>query len=138
MPPLRTKDDTKALINGVKEGVIDFVTSDHIPMNIEEKHKEFENAAFGSIGLESAFGSLNQLFDTDIAIGLLTKGRERFGLKRPAIKEGMSACLTLFDPELEYRFDEKDIRSTSKNSLFLDAKLKGRVYGTINNGQTLF
>ncbi len=138
MPPLRTKNDTKALINGVKEGIIDFVTSDHIPINIEEKHKEFENAAYGSIGLESAFGCLNQLFDTDMAIGLLTKGRERFGLERPAIKEGMSACLTLFDPDMEYHFGEKDIRSTSKNSLFLDAKLKGRVYGTFNNGQALF
>jgi dihydroorotase len=138
MPPLRTKDDTKALIKGVKDGTIDFVTSDHIPMNIEEKQVEFENAAFGSIGLESAFGSLNRIFGTETAIHLLTKGRDRYGLKIPAIKEGAPACLTLFDPNTEYRFDEKDIHSTSKNSIFLGAELKGRAYGVINNGQALF
>jgi dihydroorotase len=107
-------------------------------MNIEEKQVEFENAAFGSIGLESAFGSLNQIFDTETTIDLLTKGRERYGLKLPIMKEGEVANLTLFDPDAEYRFEEKDIYSTSKNSLFLGAELKGSVYGTINNGQTLF
>ncbi len=138
MPPLRTKEDIKVLIKGVKDGIIDFVTSDHIPMNIEEKQVEFENAAFGSIGLESAFGSLNRIFDTETTIELLTRGRERYGLKRPTIKEGELANLTLFDPDAEYRFEEKDVHSISKNSMFLHEQLKGRVYGVINNGQTVF
>ena len=138
MPPLRTKEDIKVLIKGVKDGIIDFVTSDHIPMNIEEKQVEFENAAFGSIGLESAFGSLNRIFDTETTIELLTRGRERYGLKRPTIKEGELANLTLFNPDAEYRFEEKDVHSISKNSMFLHEQLKGRVYGVINNGQTVF
>lgn len=138
MPPLRTKKDIKALIKGVKDGTVDFVTTDHIPMNIEEKQIEFENAAFGSIGLESAFGSLNRIFDTETAIDLLTKGRERYGLQTPIIREGEAANLSLFDPDAEYQFEEKDMYSTSKNSMFLGAKLKGSVYGVINNGQTLF
>ncbi|HZJ21546.1 MAG TPA: dihydroorotase [Pricia sp.] len=138
MPPLRTKEDTKALIKGVKDGSIDFVTSDHIPMNIEEKQVEFENAAYGTIGLESSFGILNRIFDTETAIDLLTKGRERYSVEPPKIKEGEAANLTLFDPDVGYRFEAKDIHSTSKNSLFLDAELKGRVYGVINKGLTLF
>lgn len=138
MPPLRTKNDTKALFKGVKDGTIDFVTSDHLPINIEEKKVEFENAAYGTIGLESAFGSLNPIFGTETAIDLLTKGRERYGLKRPKIKEGEAANLTLFDPDVEYRFEDKHILSTSRNSLFLGAELKGKVYGVINNGQSLF
>ncbi|SDE62665.1 dihydroorotase [Pricia antarctica] len=138
MPPLRTKVDTKALIKGVKEGSIDFVTSDHIPMNIEEKQVEFENAAYGTIGLESSFGILNRIFETETAIGLLTKGRERYGMEQPKIKEGEAANLTLFDPEVKYRFEAKNIHSTSKNSMFLGAGLKGKVYGVIHNGRTLF
>lgn len=137
-PPLRTENDTKALIKGVKDGTIDFVTSDHIPMNVEEKQVEFENAAFGSIGLESAFGCLNRIFGTETAIALLTKGRERYGLKPPSIREGETANLTLFDPDPEYRFEEKNIHSTSKNSLFLGVELKGTVYGIIHGGQSLF
>ncbi len=137
MPPLRTKEDIKALIKGVKDGSIDFVTSDHIPMNIEEKQVEFENAAFGNIGLESAFGCLNRIFDTETAIDLLTKGRERYGIEQPKIKEGEAANLTLFDPDVSYRFEEKNVHSTSKNSMFFNAELKGKVYGVINQGQTL-
>ncbi|MBT2160691.1 dihydroorotase [Zobellia barbeyronii] len=135
MPPLRTKKDTKALLKGLKDGTIDFVTSDHTPMNIEEKRVEFDNASNGTIGLESAFGSLNQLLDIETVITLLSKGRERYGLKSPEITEGEAACLTLFNPNETYVFTEKHIESTSKNSMFIGAELKGRVYSTINNNQ---
>ena len=135
MPPLRAEKDGKALIKGLKDGTIDFVTSDHIPMNIEEKRVEFDNAAYGSIGLESAFGTLNRLFDTETAVQLLTKGRERYGIKSPEIKEGEPACLTLFNPEGTSVFNMENILSTSKNSMFLESELKGSVYGSINNGQ---
>ena len=138
MPPLRTQKDIKALHKGVKDQIIDFVTSDHTPMNIEEKRVEFDNAAFGTIGLESAFGVLNQIFDTEMAIDILTRGRQRYQLKEPAIKVGEIACLTLFDPKENYTFEEKDIRSTSKNSMFLEKPMKGRVFGVISNNQILF
>nr|WP_299067767.1 dihydroorotase [uncultured Allomuricauda sp.] len=134
-PPLRSKSDCKALIKGLKDGVIDFVTSDHIPIDIEEKRVEFDNATNGTIGLESAFGSLNQIFGLEMAISLLTKGRERFGIASPVFKEGEKACLTLFDPDLEAVFNLDDIKSTSKNSMFLESKLKGKIYGIINNNQ---
>lgn len=137
-PPLRTNKDLKALIKGVKDGIIDFVTSDHIPMNIEEKRVEFDNAAHGTIGLETAFGILNQIFDLNISIALLTKGRERYKIETPSIKEGELAALTLFNPEEEFIFTKQDITSTSKNSMFLDKQLKGRVYGIVSNKQAIF
>ena len=138
MPPLRTKKDIDALIKGVNNGSIDFVTSDHIPMNIEEKQVEFENAAYGTTGLESAFGSLNTIFKTEKTIDILTRGRERYGLSSPSIKEGEMAKLTLFLPDEEYVFNKDNIHSTSKNSMFLGTKLKGKVYGIINKGQSMF
>jgi dihydroorotase len=138
MPPLRTKKDTKALIKGVKDSTIDFVTSDHIPINIEEKRVEFDNATYGSLGLETSFGILNQIFDLEITITLLTKGRSRYQLEIPSIKEGEKACLTLFDPESEYRFSMKDINSSSKNSMFLEKPMKGKVHGVISNNQIVY
>jgi len=138
MPPLRTKTDAKALVKGLKDGVIDFVTSDHSPMNIELKRVEFERAAFGSIGLESSYGLLNQLFDMETTIALLTKGRERYGIPTPKLKEGEKACLTLFNPDETYILEKEQLYSTSKNCMALGTTLKGKVYGILNNDQNEF
>ena len=135
MPPLRTKNDIKALIKGLKNGTIDFVTADHTPMNIEEKRVEFDNAAYGTTGLESAFGTLNQLLGLETTIQLLTKGRERYNLKTAILKEGEIACLTLFNPDENETFTDGHIHSTSKNSIFIGTKLKGSVLGVISNNQ---
>ena len=94
---------------------------------------EFDNAADGTLGLESAFGALNPIFGVEETVALLTKGHERFGIQSPSLGEGQKACLTLFEPETEYTFGMGDILSTSKNSMFLGAPLKGKVYGIINN-----
>ncbi|MGB5385710.1 MAG: dihydroorotase [Eudoraea sp.] len=137
LPPLRTKKDISALIKGLKEGIIDFVTSDHTPIDIEEKRIEFDNAAYGTIGLENAFGILNELFDTETAITLLSKGRERFGLSPVTIKKGSLANLTLFNPESEFIYTKKHCSSTSKNSMFFGEKMKGKIYGIIANNQII-
>jgi len=131
LPPIRTKKDREALKKGVKTGVIDLVTSDHVPIDVEEKRVEFDNAAYGSLGLESAFGVLNELFDTETAINLLTKGRERFSIPSHGLKEGAIANLTLFDPDVPYTFESEHILSTSKNSMYVGQKLKGKVYGVV-------
>lgn len=135
LPPLREKNDTKTLLKGLVEGTVDYVTSDHMPLDIEEKRVEFDNAAYGTIGLETVFGSLNQLMELENTITILTKGRERFGLEEPQLKEGAKACLTLFDPEPEMVYTKESSLSTSKNSMFFDSGLKGKVYGIINNNQ---
>jgi len=137
LPPLRTEKDRKELIKGVKNGTIDLVTTDHRPLNIELKQIEFDNAANGTIGLETAFGALQMELDLETTIELLTKGRETFGMETPKLKEGMKASLTLFEPETEYEFLASDILSSSKNSMFLGSKLKGTVLGTISNNKLI-
>lgn len=132
LPPLRTKKDIKALIKGLKDGTIDMLTSDHNPIDIEHKKVEFENALYGTIGLESAFGSLLNIFSLDETIDFLTKGRARFGIPEPEIKEGNKANLSLFSPEGNYVFTPQNILSSSKNSIFLNSTLKGKVYGIIS------
>lgn len=129
LPPLRTRADVKALLAGLKDGTIDMVTSDHTPMDIEHKKVEFDNALFGTLGLESALGALLQVVSLKTAIKMLTNGKTRFNIPESVIDEGAVADFTLFDPEVSYNFQKEQILSTSKNSLFLGHELKGKVYG---------
>ncbi|OUS00899.1 dihydroorotase [Flavobacteriales bacterium 33_180_T64] len=135
LPPLRTQNDIDALIEGLKDGTIDMATSDHNPVDIEHKKIEFDFAKYGTIGLESAFGALNTIFTIKQTIELLTKGKERFGIKSSSISIGNEANLTLFNPSESYSFSPKDIVSTSKNAMFNGKKLKGIVHGIIANNQ---
>ncbi|RLJ60924.1 dihydroorotase [Lacinutrix venerupis] len=133
LPPLRTQNDVEALIEGVKDGTIDMVTSDHNPITIEGKKVEFDYADYGTIGLESAFGALQTLFSTKKTIQLLTRGKARFNVEPSIIAEGNIADLTLFNPDKKYTFTTKNIHSLSKNSLFLNKQLQGEAYGVIAN-----
>jgi len=112
------------------------VTSDHNPINIEQKKIEFDFAKNGTIGLESAFGALNSLFSTKKTIQLLNNGKDRFGVTSSIIKIGSKAQLSLFNPSKNYVFEKKHILSKSKNSLFVGSKLKGSVYGVIANNSS--
>ncbi len=134
LPPLRSLKDNKALIKGVKDGTVDMVTSDHNPIDIENKKVELENALYGTIGLESIFGSIQPVLGLDITIDSLTeKPRAIFGLSKLKIAKGEIANLTLFDPEMEYTFTKENILSNSNNSAFLGKDLKGKVYGIYSN-----
>ncbi len=134
LPPLRTKEDTKSLQKAVENGVIDMITSDHNPIDIEHKKVTFENAKFGTIGLESLFGSLNNVISLENLINSLTiNPRKRFGLEETSININEKANLTLFDPNLQYTFTKDAILSTSKNAVFLDKKMQGKVYGIVAN-----
>jgi len=136
-PPLRSKKDASALLKGLQSGTIDFVTTDHRPLDVEEKRVEFDNAAFGTLGMESAFGILHKLCGLDNAITHLTKGRERFGITAPSFEEGSQANFTLFDPAPEFEFTSQHIHSRSKNSLFLGEMLKGKVLGVLAKDKRL-
>lgn len=135
LPPLRTPNDISALIEGVKDGTIDMVTTDHNPLNIEEKKVEFDYAAYGTIGLESAFGALQQIFTLKKTVEVLTKGKQRFGAEHSTLNVGNTANITLFNPDTKYTFSASDIISKSKNAIFEGTSLKGKVYGIINNNQ---
>ncbi|MEJ2162253.1 MAG: dihydroorotase [Robiginitalea sp.] len=136
LPPLRTHKDCKMLQKALKDGIIDFVTSDHCPIDIEEKRREFDLAAFGTTGLEEAFGVLNQIFGPEVSAEILTRGRERYGLAPARIRVGERAVLTLFNPETAYNLTKENLLSTSKNSIFLDMPLKGKALGVIVGDQS--
>ena len=131
MPPLRSKSDQKALIKGVKDGVIDMVTSDHQPMDIEHKKMELEHASYGSIGLETAFGALMSIFGLEQTVALLNQGKNRFGVPENTVEEGSTADLTLFSPEGTHTHQKNNILSSSKNSAYLKMEFSGTVFGII-------
>ena len=137
LPPLRTKEDMKALLKGLKEKIIDGVTSDHNPIDVEHKKTEFEHAFFGSIGMEGCFGALNKLIGFEESVKALTGLKSTFNIPFSAIEEGNPADFTLFNPDEFWTFSEEDIMSSSKNCALLEQKLKGKVYGILANNQLL-
>ncbi|MBP2832720.1 dihydroorotase [Aquimarina sp. U1-2] len=137
LPPLRTQNDIDALIKGVKDGTIDMITSDHQPIDIEHKKVEFDSASYGTTGLESAFGCINRIFNTEKAIEILTRGKQIFNIQEFSIAEGNPANLSLFNPDTSYTFSKEHVISTSKNSAFINKPMKGIVYGIVANGKMI-
>jgi dihydroorotase len=135
LPPLRTKEDTKALLKGLKDGTIDGITSDHNPIDVEHKKTEFDHAFFGSIGLEGCFGAINTTLGIEESVKALTGLKKTFNIPSEKIEEGNLAEFTLFNPDVSWEFSEKDILSTSKNAALLGMKLKGKAYGIFANNQ---
>jgi dihydroorotase len=135
LPPLREQADSKALKQALKDGTIDMVTSDHQPLNSELKYVELDLAHYGSIGLEHSFGSLLSMFDIADVVDILTRGKERFGITSSTIQEGSLADLSLFTPSGKQIVSKKTILSTSKNSLFIDQELSGKVFGVISQNK---
>ena len=140
MPPLRTIKDNKALIKGLKEGTIDVISTDHTPITNELKKIEFDNAANGIIGLESAFGLLSKHIIPQIGLDTLidkisTNPRKILKMKEVIIQEGEQANFTLFNPDLEWVFNASDIESKSCNTPFIGQKLKGKALAILNNGK---
>jgi dihydroorotase len=133
MPPLCAESNQKALLNGVLDHTIDCITSDHNPIDIENKKREFDMASYGTIGLESAFGALNTILPLEITINKLIAGWGLFTSEKLVLEEGKKANLTLFNPDTNWTFTENSILSKSKNSCFLQQKMKGKVYGIYNN-----
>lgn len=136
-PPLKTESDRQALINGVLDGTIDVITSDHNPIDIEHKKMEFDLAKNGTIGLESAFGALMTVLPLETIIEKFTAGKSIFSIPVNSISEGEIANITLFNPEGNSIFTKENILSKSKNSAFLGTALKGKAYGILNQGKLI-
>jgi dihydroorotase len=132
-PPLRSEEHQKALINAVKTGVIDAVSSNHRACTIEEKDCEFAIARFGMIGLESCFGILGSLDIPleDIVRSLAIMPRIILDIDPVVIQEGVEADFTLFVPDEQWQFTKNDIQSRSANTPYLGSSLKGRVLGVL-------
>ncbi len=136
-PPLRTETDRKALLEGVLNGTIDLITSDHNPIDIEHKKMEFDMAKNGTIGLESAFGILMTVLPLETIIEKLTAEKAIFSIPNHSINEGEIANITLFNPEGNSIFGKQNILSKSKNSAFLGTATQGEVYGIFNQNQLI-
>lgn len=136
-PPLRTEEDRKALIDGVLDNTIDIITSDHNPIDIEHKKMEFDMAKNGTIGLESAFGSLLTVLPLEKIVEKLTASRKIFQIESDVIEEGKLANITLFTTDEDWIFTKENILSKSKNSAFLGSKMKGKVIGVYNNSKLI-
>jgi dihydroorotase len=134
-PPLRTQDDQQALIEGLKDGTIDCTSTQHTPLNIDEKNVEFEVADFGIIGLETAFGLLNKKLENIISkerlIELLSTN------PRKIINQKTNSDFIILNFEEEYTFSEKNIKSKSKNTPYIGKPLKGKVKAVFSKGKLI-
>jgi dihydroorotase len=143
-PPLRTEDDRRALIEGLRDGTIDCVATDHAPHAPEEKEVPFEQAAMGVTGLEKAFAVLHTelvlpgAIDLGLLVERMTAGGIPFGIEPPRIELGAPANLTLVDPELEWVVGEDGYESRSYNTCFAGRTLTGRVLMTVAAGRVAF
>jgi dihydroorotase len=138
LPVLRTIEDRLALIEGVKDGTIDAIVSDHRPSDPEEKEIEFDYASFGTIQLQSMYAALEKHTDlgTEKIVELLScNARNIFGIEQKKIAVGQMADITLFDPSKKWIFDKTTVSSPYYFSPFLDQEFQGKVIGIINNKQ---
>lgn len=134
-PPLRTKEDRTALIAGILDNTIDCITSDHNPVDIENKKMEFDLAKNGTIGLEIAFGALMTILPLEKVIEKLTFGKKVLNIESQNIKLKSKAEFTLFTTNDNWTFEKGNILSKSKNSAFLGQPMKGKVVGIFNKGK---
>lgn len=138
LPPLRSKVDREALLEGLADGTIDCLSSNHVPLEEETKKLEFPYAKFGSIGLETAFAvtctALQKQFTPEQWVEKAAVApRNLLGLAIPSITENAPANLTLFDPAVPWTFGAGDIRSKSGNTSLIGKEFQGKVLGVINN-----
>lgn len=144
-PPLRTQEDINAILEGLKDGTIDIIASDHAPHSIEEKEWEYIYAPFGMIGLETSVGlTLTMLYHKnilsieEIIYKMSINPRRIFKLKEVKIKPGELANLTFLNLDEEWVVDKYSFKSKSINTPFHNWKLKGRSVGVINNSKIFF
>ena len=137
-PPLRQDSDRNALIEGLLDGTIDCIATDHAPHTIEEKEMDFIHSPCGMIGLESAFGLSNTVLTnagatTEQVIQWFTNGPSAImGWNIVPFQVGKQAEVVIIDPKKKWEFNESDIQSRSKNSPMLGMKFTGKVELTIS------
>ncbi len=143
-PPLRTKADNEALLEGLIDGTFDLIATDHAPHTPFEKSQDFVSAPNGITGLDTALVSLHHhfvatgKFGWDLLVKRFSAEPRRFmGLPVAAIEEGLPVDLVLFDPERETTFTADFMKSKSRNTPFLDQTLKGSVDLVVLGGEIL-
>jgi dihydroorotase len=143
-PPLRTKEDVKAIKEGLKDGTIDIIASDHAPHAVHEKEIEFDYASFGMIGLETSLPLILNIVREGVltlndAIAKATINPARLlKLKKGTLSEGADSDITIIDTEKEWIVDVNNFKSKSKNTAFAGMKMKGRAVMTIVGGKIVY
>ena len=146
-PPLREEKDRMAIIEGLKDGTIDCIITDHAPHSEEEKNVELAKAPNGIIGFETALSAeiMNLVepgyidYQNLVRLTSYTPAKLlKIDNERGCIEVGKMADITIFDPEEEYVYTKENIVSKSKNSPFIGKKLKGKVKYTIVNGKIVY
>ncbi|KAF0245381.1 MAG: dihydroorotase, partial [bacterium] len=144
-PPLRTDHDVRALIEGIVDGTVDAIATDHAPHHADEKALEYDRAPFGIVGLETAVSlSLDRLYHKEkislmrLVELLSTAPAKVFNISRGTLSVGAQADVTIFDPELKTFVNPAQFCSKSRNTPFADWQLKGRVINTIVSGRVVY
>ena len=144
-PPIRTEEDRLALVEGLKDGTIDMIATDHAPHSAEEKAKGLASSAMGVVGIETAFPMLYTHLVLPgivplerIIEALTTAPRSRFGLGGGVIAEGEEASFTVYDPEGESTVDPETFLSMGRATPFTGWKQKGKIVRTVYKGREVF
>ena len=143
-PPLRSEADRQALIEGLRDGTIESIATDHAPHTTEEKEVPFEQAAMGVTGLETAFAAihtdlvLSGVLDLGLVVERMAGGAAPFGLERPTLAPGSEANVALCNLAAEWTVGEDGYESRSSNSWCAGRKLTGRVLMTVAAGQVAY
>ncbi len=143
-PPLRELQDVEAVQEGLADGTLDALATDHAPHSVEEKQVEYDMAAFGMVGLETAFPLYHRLVLTGkvrlerVIEAMTIRPAEILGVSRGTLKVGSVADVTLFDPKEKYKIDKTTFKSKSQNTPFHGWEVTGRVKATIVAGNIVF
>jgi len=144
-PPLRTEEDRQAIIEGILDGSLDVIATDHAPHTEDEKDREFDLAPFGIIGMETALAACLGILvhsgrcDLPFLLARMThKPAEILNLPAGTLSAGATADITIFDPDLEWEVDPARFVGKSTNCPWNGMRLKGKVTRTIVNGRTVW
>ncbi|ODT44371.1 MAG: dihydroorotase [Nitrospira sp. SCN 59-13] len=143
-PPLRTSQDVQAIKDGLRDGTIDVIATDHAPHASQEKQQEFTEAPFGIVGLETALPLTLALVEEGVLTlesavdKLATAPAKAFSLNAGTLAVGAPADVAIVDPNREWEVDPSRFRSKSRNTPFAGWKVKGRVTTTIVSGRVVF
>ena len=143
-PPLRTHEDLELIKEGLRDGTIDIIATDHAPHDVADKQMEFSKACFGIVGLETALPLTLKMVDEKVitlqkAVDLLTQQPCRlFNLNKGNLGVGKDADIVIFNPKTQYTIEPEKFKSRSKNSPYKGWKVRGKVLHTLVAGKTVY
>ena len=143
-PPLRTHEDLELIKEGLRDGTIDIIATDHAPHDVADKQMEFSKACFGIVGLETALPLTLKMVDEKVitlqkAVDLLTHQPCRlFNLDKGTLGVGKDADIVIFNPKTQYVIEPEKFKSRSKNSPYKGWKVRGKVLHTLVAGKTIY